>query len=73
MIFSRKGIKLNSNMKLTYVNQLPNPEISVGHTVVDLEDDFPTQGRVHPIIDVRIRNDRIIIVSLMRQEIQKQQ
>jgi len=52
MIFSQKGTKIHSNMKLNYVNQLPNAEISVGHTVIDLGDDFFTQGRAHPMIDL---------------------
>ena len=64
MIFSRKGTKIHSNMKLNYVNQLPNAEISIGHTVVDLGDDFFTQGRAHPMIDPRIRIDRFITEAI---------
>ena len=31
-----------------------------GHTVVDLGDDLFTRGRPHPMIDQRLRNERIV-------------
>jgi succinyl-CoA synthetase alpha subunit len=33
---------------------------SVGHTVIDLGDDVFTRGRPHPMIDLRLRNERIL-------------
>ncbi len=37
----------------------PDPQKSVGHTVVDLGDDVFTVGRPHPMIDPSTRTDRI--------------
>jgi len=34
--------------------------VSQGHTVLDLGDDFFTQGRPHPMIDPTVRNERIV-------------
>lgn len=39
---------------------LPNPQQSIGHTVVDLGDDVFTVGRPHPMIDPSTRTDRIM-------------
>ncbi len=33
---------------------------SRGHTAIDLGDDLFTQGRPHPMIDFRLRNERIL-------------
>lgn len=38
---------------------LPDPHVSVGHTVVDLGDDVFTVGRPHPMIDPSTRTERI--------------
>lgn len=38
---------------------LPDPKVSVGHTVVDLGDDVFTVGRPHPMIDPSTRTERI--------------
>lgn len=38
----------------------PDPQTSVGHTVVDLGDDVFTVGRPHPMIDPSTRTDRIL-------------
>jgi FdrA protein len=38
---------------------LPDPKVSVGHTIVDLGDDAFTVGRPHPMIDPSARIDRI--------------
>jgi len=38
---------------------LPDPQKSVGHTVVDLGDDIFTVGRPHPMIDPSTRTDRM--------------
>jgi len=39
---------------------LNNPLKSTGHTVIDLGDDFFTQGRPHPMIDQRSRRERLL-------------
>ncbi len=41
--------------------QLPDPFISMGHTIVDLGDDIYTVGRPHPMIDPSTREERINI------------
>ena len=38
----------------------PDPQTSMGHTVVDLGDDVFTVGRPHPMIDPSTRTDRIL-------------
>ena len=40
--------------------RLPDPWASNGHTIVDLGADEFTRGRPHPMIDHRLRNDRLI-------------
>lgn len=40
---------------------LPDPWSSQGHTIVDLGADDFTRGRPHPMIDHRLRNDRLTI------------
>jgi len=40
--------------------KLDDPWQSVAHTVLDFGDDLFTRGRPHPMIDLRLRNDRII-------------
>ncbi len=37
----------------------PDPQVSVGHTIVDLGDDVFTVGRPHPMIDPSTRTDRL--------------
>jgi len=39
---------------------LDDPWHSRGHTIVDLGDDTFTRGRPHPMIDPRLRNERIV-------------
>jgi FdrA protein len=39
---------------------LANPQVSEGHTVVDLGEDVFTEGRPHPMIDPTIRLDRLV-------------
>jgi FdrA protein len=40
---------------------LPDPWSSQGHTIIDLGADDFTRGRPHPMIDHRLRNDRLTI------------
>lgn len=49
-----------SNITHDLQYQLENPWKSTGHTVVDLGDDVFTRGRPHPMIDHRLRNERIL-------------
>ncbi len=45
---------------LDHEHALDDPWSSVGHTIVDLGDDVFTRGRPHPMIDHRLRNQRIL-------------
>jgi len=49
-----------SNTALRPEDELPDPWRSREHTVVDLGDDLFTRGRPHPMIDHRLRNERIV-------------
>ena len=39
---------------------IPDPWKSREHTLIDLGDDVFTRGRPHPMIDLRLRNDRLL-------------
>jgi FdrA protein len=49
-----------SNTALKEDKKLADVWLSQKHTVIDLGDDLFTQGRPHPMIDFRLRNERII-------------
>jgi succinyl-CoA synthetase alpha subunit len=49
-----------SNASVTAEGTLADPWKSREHTVVDLGDDVFTRGRPHPMIDHRMRNERIV-------------
>lgn len=49
-----------SNIPLKEEYRLKDVWKSQGHTAIDLGDDLFTQGRPHPMIDFRLRNDRIV-------------
>lgn len=49
-----------SNAPVRADQTLADPWRSVDHTLVDLGDDVFTRGRPHPMIDHRLRNDRIV-------------
>jgi succinyl-CoA synthetase alpha subunit len=51
--------QIHSNVPLKDGLELDNPNRSVGHTIVDMGEDFFTQGRPHPMIDPGLRNERI--------------
>lgn len=52
--------KVYSNTPIRKDETIPNVWKSLEHTVIDLGDDLFTQGRPHPMIDFRLRNDRIV-------------
>ena len=52
--------KVYSNTPIRKDEKIPSVWRSLEHTVIDLGDDLFTQGRPHPMIDFRLRNDRII-------------
>ena len=49
-----------SNAPLRRENTIKNPWKSQAHTLIDLGDDVFTRGRPHPMIDHRLRNERIL-------------
>jgi len=51
---------INSNIPLNKSNKLEDVWHSKGHTAIDLGDDAFTIGRPHPMIDMRLRNERIL-------------
>ena len=50
---------VRSNTPVGRAAPLPDPWHSSGHALVDLGDDEFTRGRPHPMIDQRLRNERI--------------
>ena len=52
--------EIRSSTPLVKNMTLPDPWKSVGHTVIDLGDDTFTRGRPHPMIDHRLRNERLV-------------
>ena len=51
---------VNSTTPLKAENKLNDIWTSTGNTILDLGDDLFTRGRPHPMIDHRLRNDRIL-------------
>ena len=52
--------KVWSNAPVRAIDALADVWKSSGHTVIDLGDDVFTRGRPHPMIDHRLRNERIL-------------
>ncbi|CUS35880.1 acyl-CoA synthetase FdrA [Candidatus Nitrospira nitrificans] len=52
--------QINSNTPVEPEDRLSDVWISRNHTVIDLGDDLFTRGRPHPMIDHRLRNERLI-------------
>ena len=60
LLFYRRGIPFRSNAPLSPEYALANPLRSEGHTLLDMGDEFFTQGRLHPMIDPTLRYERIL-------------
>jgi FdrA protein len=58
-VLKTAGIPVYSNSPLDPRYHLENPEESLEHSILDLGDDYFTQGRPHPMIDSRERYSRI--------------
>ncbi len=50
---------LSSNLDAAGVAEVTDPGRSRGHTVIDLGADEYTQGRLHPMLDPTLRNERL--------------
>lgn len=59
-VLQSAGIQVYSNSPLDPRYRLENPEESLEHTIIDLGDDYFTQGKPHPMIDARERYRRIL-------------
>jgi FdrA protein len=56
----QETMEIHSNTKVRKSLPLKNVFKSEGHTVVDLGDDVFTRGRPHPMIDYRLRTERLV-------------
>jgi FdrA protein len=52
--------KVQSNAPIDPRDHLDDVWVAHGHTVIDLGDDVFTRGRPHPMIDHRLRNERLV-------------
>jgi succinyl-CoA synthetase alpha subunit len=59
LLLDEKVGPVYSNTPLRLEYRLADVWTSQGHTAIDLGDDLFTQGRPHPMIDFRLRNERI--------------
>lgn len=62
-VFRHAGVRVRSNVPLEGGLRLDDPRRSVEHTFVDLGADEFTRGRPHPMIDARLRRERILAES----------
>jgi succinyl-CoA synthetase alpha subunit len=60
LLLGAKLGKIESNVAIRDEDKLDDPWRSRGHTIVDLGDDVFTRGRPHPMIDHRLRNERLV-------------
>lgn len=60
LLLEQHGICCHSNLTSDPALALKNPESSCAHTLVDMGDDYFTNGMPHPMIDPRLRNRRIV-------------
>lgn len=58
-ILQKAGITLYSNEPLDDTSLLPDPDQSIGNTLVDMGDEYYTRGKPHPMIDGTMRSLRI--------------
>ena len=58
-ILQKAGIALYSNEPLGDTSLLPDPDQSIGNTLVDMGDEYYTRGKPHPMIDGTMRSLRI--------------
>jgi FdrA protein len=60
LLLKKKLGQINSNTPVEPGDRLSDVWTSRKHTVIDLGDDLFTRGRPHPMIDHRLRNERLI-------------
>ncbi|KGQ43042.1 acyl-CoA synthetase FdrA [Gallibacterium anatis] len=59
-ILHKAGLPLYSNTPIDEATMLKEINRSTQHTLLDLGDDFFTQGKPHPMIDPTLRNQRLL-------------
>ncbi len=58
---AKKELKdVHSNLSKKEEERLADPLVSEGNTIIDMGDDFFTNGRPHPMIEPSVRLDRIV-------------
>jgi hypothetical protein len=60
LLLTRALSKVQSNAPVDPRDHLDDVWVARGHTVIDLGDDVFTRGRPHPMIDHRLRNERLV-------------
>ncbi len=60
MLLLQDQSRIYSNISISPDCQLDDPTLSRENTLLDLGDDFFTQGRAHPMIDPEQRNQRLL-------------
>lgn len=60
LLFHSARVPFRSNAPLSEEYALATPLRSEGHTLLDMGDEFFTQGRLHPMIDPSLRRERIL-------------
>jgi succinyl-CoA synthetase alpha subunit len=59
-LMRRAGFEVHSNAPIDGVLGLSDPNLSTGHTLVDMGDELFTERRPHPMIDPTLRKERIL-------------
>ncbi len=59
-ILQKRLGQIHSNIVSEKAQLLHDAEQSLGHTLVDMGDDYFTDGMPHPMIDMRLRTERIL-------------
>lgn len=60
LILDAMGVAVHANLPLACCEPLESPAKSVGHSIIDIGDEFFTKGKPHPVIDPSIMTDRLI-------------
>ena len=60
LLLKQARLSVHSNAPVDAGDRLPDPWTARGHTLLDLGDDVFTRGRPHPMIDHRLRNERLL-------------
>ncbi len=59
-IMRQAGIELHSNAPVPGARELNDPHASFAHSLVDMGAEIFVEGRPHPMIDARLRRERVI-------------